>query len=152
MEVTKAIDVTVPPETIWPFMSEPEKILEWYIPLQKFDYTSGKRNEVGAPFYFEEKTTGGIIKLNCVVTEWDKNKQFAFKMSSGNMLKTYQERWTVEAISSGSRFTFMEQGELGLGIIGKIIGTLAERGSAAKIDKMLAKLKSLAEGKSRIKR
>ena len=68
-------------------------------------------------------------------------------MTSGNMLKSYQERWTVEANASGSRFTFMEQGELGLGIIGKIIGPLAQRSSAATIDKMLTKLKSLAEGK-----
>ena len=68
-------------------------------------------------------------------------------MVSGNMMKSYQERWTLEATASGSRFTFMEQGELGLGIIGKIIGPLAERGSAATIDKMLAKLKSLVEGK-----
>ena len=145
MEVTKFIDITVPPEIIWPFMSEPTKILEWYIPLQKFEYISEQRNKVGAPFYFEEKTTGGTIKLDCVVTEWEENKRFAFKMTSGNMLKSYQERWTVETTASGSRFTFMEQGELGLGIIGKIIRPLASRSSAATIEKMLAKLKDLAE-------
>ena len=68
-------------------------------------------------------------------------------MTSGNMMKSYQERWTVEATAIGSRFTFMEKGELGLGIIGKIIGPLAERSSAATIDKMLVKLKSLVEEK-----
>jgi uncharacterized protein YndB with AHSA1/START domain len=145
MEVTKSIDIIVPPEIIWPFMSEPTKILEWYIPLQKFEYISEQRNKVGAPFYFEEKTTGGTIKLDCVVTEWEENKRFAFKMTSGNMLKSYQERWTVETTASGNRFTFIEQGELGLGIIGKIIGPLASRSSAATIEKMLAKLKDLAE-------
>ena len=145
MKVIKSIDITSPPETVWPFISEPEKILEWYIPLKKFEYTSEYRNQVGAPLYFEEKTTAGLIKLNCVVTEWKENKQFSFKMNSGNMMKSYEEIWTIEAISSGSRFTFTEQGELGLGIIGKIIGPLAQRSSRATIEKMLAKLKSLVE-------
>jgi hypothetical protein len=43
MEVTKSIDIAVTPEKIWPFMSEPAKILEWYIPLQKFEYISEQR-------------------------------------------------------------------------------------------------------------
>ena len=145
MEVTRSIDIAMPPQKIWPFMSESTKILEWYIPLQKFEYTSEQHSDVDAPFYFEEKTTGGLIKLDCVVTEWKENEHFAFKMISGNMMKSYEERWTVEVTPLGSHFTFMEQGELGLGIIGKIIGPLAARGSAATIDKMLVKLKSLAE-------
>ena len=85
MKVIKSIDITSPPETVWPFISEPEKILEWYIPLKKFEYTSEYRNQVGAPLYFEEKTTAGLIKLNCVVTEWKENEQFSFKMNSGSL-------------------------------------------------------------------
>ena len=147
MEVKKSIDIDVSPETVWPFMSQPTKILEWYIPLKKFDYTSKKRNRVGAPFYYEEKTGAGLIKLNCVVTEWEEKKKIAFKMISGNMMKSYQERWTIETTATGSRFTFRERGELGLGIIGKIIGPLATRSSAVTVDKMLAELKRLAEEK-----
>ena len=145
MKVEKSIDIAAPPEKIWPFLSEPEKILDWYIPLQKFEYTGDQRNKVGAPFYYEEKTTGGTIKLNCEVTELTENERFAFRMTSGNMLKSYEEVWTVKATPSGSQFTFLENGELGMGIIGKIIGPMAQRSSAATIDKMLAKLKSLAE-------
>ena len=85
------------------------------------------------------------MKLNCVVTEYVENEKFAFKMTSGNMMKSYEERWTVEVTPSGSHFTFMEQGELPYGIIGRIIGPLAQRSSAAIVEKMLAKLKSLAE-------
>jgi len=79
MEVTKSIDITAQPENIWPFMYEPMKILEWYIPLQKFKYTSNQRNKVGAPIYFEEKTTGGTIKLNCVVTEYKEQNSLPLK-------------------------------------------------------------------------
>jgi hypothetical protein len=61
------------------------------------------------------------------------------------MMKSYEEIWTIEAIPSGSCFVFTEQGELGLGIIGKIIGPLAQRSSGSTIEKMLAKLKILVE-------
>ena len=145
MKVQRSIDIAAPPQKIWPFLTEPEKILEWYTLLQKFGYTGEQRHKVGAPFYFEEKVATGLMKLNCVVTEYVENEKFAFKMTSGNMMKSYEERWTVEVTPSGSHFTFMEQGELPYGIIGRIIGPLAQRSSAAIIEKMLAKLKSLAE-------
>ena len=145
MRVQRSIEIAAPPEKIWPFLAEPEKILKWYVPLQKFEYTGEQRGSVGAPFYFEEKAAGRLMKLNCVVTEWVENERFAFSMTSGNMLKSYEERWTMEATPSGSRFTFMEQGELPYGIIGRLMGPLAQRGSAATVEQMLAKLKSLAE-------
>ena len=144
MKVERSIEIAVPPEKIWSFLAEPEKILEWYIPLQKFEYTSERSCEVGAPLYFEEKVATGVMKLNCEVTECVENERFAFKMTSDNMMKSYEERWSVEATPSGGRFTFAEQGELP-GIFGRLIGPIAERSSGGTIEKMLAKLKSLAE-------
>jgi uncharacterized protein YndB with AHSA1/START domain len=144
MKVQRSINIAAPPEKVWPLVAEPEAILKWYMPLQKFEYTSEQRNEVGAPIHFEEKVGGRLLKLDCVVTEWAENEAFAFKMTTGDM-KSYQERWSLESTSSGSRFTFQEQGELPYGIVGKIVDPLAERGSAATVEKMLQKLKSLAE-------
>jgi len=145
MRVRRSIEINAPPEKIWPFMSEPEKVLQWYLPLQKFEYTTDQRNLVGAALYYEEKTALGRIKLNCVVTEWEVKEKFAFKMHSGNMMKSYQETWTVEPTPSGSRFIFLEEGESSLGVIGKLLNPVAERSSGATIEKMLASLKSLVE-------
>jgi uncharacterized protein YndB with AHSA1/START domain len=145
MRVQKSIAIEAPPERIWPYLVEPEKILEWYFPLQEFEYTSQQRGGVGAPLYFQEKTSGGTMKLNCVITEWVENETLAFKMTSGNMLKSYQERWSVEATPSGSRFTFGEQGEFPNWILDKVIGPLAQRSSESTVEKMLTRLKSLVE-------
>ena len=145
MKVQRSIEIAAPPEKIWPFLAEPGKILEWYIPLQKFEYTSEQHGGVGAPLYFEEKVAGQLMKLNCEVTEWVENEKIAFSMTSGKGMKTYGEGWTIEATPSGSRFTFTEQGELPYGFIGKLMEPLAQSMSGAAIEKMLAKLKSLAE-------
>ena len=126
-------------------MVEPEKILKWCITLEKFEYTGAQRSGVGTPFSFEEKAAGRLMRLNFAVTEWVENKRLAFSKTSGNFVKGYEQRWTVEATPSGSRFTFMEKVELPYGIIGKVIGLFARRSSEATVGEMLAKLKSLAE-------
>jgi len=145
MKVERSIEIAAPPEKVWPFLAEPEKVLEWYIPLQKFEYTSEQHGGVGVPLYFEEKVAGQLMKLNCIVTEWVENEKIAFIMTSGKGMKTYGERWTIESTPSGSRFSFAEQGELPYGIIGKLMEPLAQSMSEATIEKMLAKLKSLTE-------
>lgn len=145
MRVQRSIEIAAPPEKIWPFLVEPEKILKWYIPLQKFEYTSEQRGGVGTPFYVEEKAAGRLMKLNFAVTEWVENEKLAFSMTSGNFAKGVEHRWIVEATPSGSRFTFMIQIELPYGIIGKILGLFAQRSEESTIREMLVKLKSLVE-------
>ena len=145
MRVQESMDIQASPERVWPFLVEPEKILQWYIPLQKFEYTSEQRSGVNAPFYFEENVAGGSMKLNCEITEWVDNEALAFRMISGNMPKRYRERWSVDATPSGSGFTFEEQGEFAPAILDKLIGPLAQRISRSTVEKILVKLKSLVE-------
>jgi uncharacterized protein YndB with AHSA1/START domain len=145
MKVQKSIEISAPPDKIWHFLIEPEKILKWCITLQKFEYTGEQRSGVGTTFYLEEKTGGPLMKLNFSITEWAENERVAFSMISGTFVKGYEQSWTVEATTSGSRFTFLEEVKLPYGIIGKIIGLFAQRGSEATVGKMLPKLKSLAE-------
>ena len=145
MKVQKSIKVAAPPEKIWPFLVEPEKILKWCITFLKFEHTSDQNNGVGKTFYIEEKAGGPLMKLNFKITEWMENEKVAFRMTSGSFVKDYFQSWTIQAIPSGSRFTFAEEVVLPYGIIGKIMGSVAQRGSEATVGKMLYKLKSLAE-------
>ena len=146
MRVGRSILITAPPEKIWPFLVEPEKILKWCITFKKFEYTGEQRSGVGTPFYLEEKAGPmPLMKLNFTVTEWVENERLAFRMTSGTGVKRYEQGWTVKATPDGSRFTFMEEVELPFGIIGKLIGLVGQRSSHATVGKMLVILKSLAE-------
>lgn len=145
MKVQKSIGIEAPPEKIWPFLVEPDKMLKWCITFIKFEYNSEQRSGVGTTFYLEEKAGGPLMKLNMRITEWVENERVAFSLISGNFVKGYEQSWTVEATPSGSTFTFIEEVALPYGIIGKIMGLFAKRGSEATVGKMLPKLKSLAE-------
>ena len=81
------------------------------------------------------------------VTEWKENERLALRMVSGANYGSYIQQFLLEPISSGSRFTFMEEIILPYGVIGKLIGIFAERMSSATVDKMFSKLKTLAEAK-----
>jgi uncharacterized protein YndB with AHSA1/START domain len=145
VKVQKSIEIAAPPEKIWPFMVEPEKILQWLITFQKFEYTTEQYGGVGTPFYVEEKAGGPLMKINFLVTEWVKNERLTAKMISGNMVKSYELRFTSEPTPSGSTFTFLETTELPFGIIGKLIGAVGKRTAESHLKQCLAKLKSLVE-------
>jgi uncharacterized protein YndB with AHSA1/START domain len=145
MKVQSSIELKASAEKVWPFLIEPNKILNWCITFKKFEYTTEKRSGIGTTFYVEEKAGGPLMKLNFQVTKWAENQNITFKMISGTGVKSYEQSWTLEIIPSGTNFTFTEQVELPFGIVGKLIGAMLQGGSQATVHKMLAELKSLAE-------
>lgn len=145
MKVQRSIDINLPPEKVWPFLIEPEKIMKWFILLKKFEYTGDKRGCAGTTFYYEEKSGGQLMKMNYVVTEWTENAKLAFKVTSGSLKKDDQV-WSIEAMPSGSRFTMFEDLEMPMGIFGKVIGALfGGIMIGGNMDKILSNLKKLAE-------
>jgi uncharacterized protein YndB with AHSA1/START domain len=145
VRVQKSIEIAAPPAKIWPFMVEPEKILQWIITFQKFEYTTEQYSGAGAPFYVEEKAGGPLMKINFAVTEWVENEKLAARMVSGNMVKSYELRFTLEPTPFGSTFTFLETTELPFGIIGKLMGAIGKRTAESHLEQCLAKLKSVVE-------
>ena len=145
MKVQRSIEIAAPPEKVWPFLVDSEKIMKWCITFRKFEYTGKQRSGVDTAFYVEEKAGGPLMKLNFAVTEWDENKKLAFNMTSGTFVKGYEQTWVIDPTPPSSRFTFMEQVKLPYGVIGKIMELFARRGSEATVKEMLTKLKSLVE-------
>ncbi len=145
MSVQKSIESTAPPKRIWPFFVEPEKIMQWSVTFKKFEYTSNQHSGVGTPIYIEEQAGGPTMKMNFQITEWKENERIALRMVSGTNIKSYKLDWSIEPTPTGSRVCFIEEVELPYGVIGKLVGRIQEYISAATIDKMLSKLKTLAE-------
>ncbi len=145
MRVQKSIEIAAPPEKVWPFFVEPEKVLQWCITFKRFEYSATQRGGIGTPLYIEEQAGGGLTKMQFEVTEWKENESLALRMVSGANYGSYHQQWSLERSASGSRFTFMEEIELPFGVIGKLLGLVAQRMSLATVGKMEAKLKALAE-------
>ena len=145
MRIQKAIEIAAPPERIWPFFVEPDRVLQWYSTFRKFEYSGDLRSGVGTPLYIEEQAVGPVMKLHFEVTEWKENEKLTLRLVSGSGVKAYEQQWSLEPAAPGSRFTFMEEIEFPCGVLGKLLGLVAQRMSAATVDKIQAKLKALAE-------
>src|SRR4030042_43798 len=124
MRVQGAIEIDAPPEKVWPFCVEPEKVLQWSSSYRRFEYTSDQRCGVGTPVYVEEQTSGPLVKAHFKAVEWKDNEKLTWQMVSGSGVKSYQQFWSLEPTPSGSRFTFLEEVELPLGMAGKFIGLI----------------------------
>jgi uncharacterized protein YndB with AHSA1/START domain len=144
MKVQDFIEIAAPPEKIWPFLVEPERILRWYTLLQRFEYTSEQHSGAGTTFYMEEKAAV-LMKLSFVMTEWVENARLAFRMTAGNFVRGYEQAWTLEPTPSGSRFTLWEEVTMPYGPLGRVLGAFGRSSSEGHVREILAKLKAWAE-------
>ncbi len=145
MHVQKSIEILAPAEKAWPFFVEPDKVLQWCITFKRFEYASPQSGGVGTLIYIEEQAGGPTMKMNFKITDCRENQKLALRMVSGSGVQSYEQSWSLEPAPSGSRFTFQENIELPYGLIGKLLGAVLEPMSAGTVDKMLLKLKALAE-------
>ncbi len=146
MKIKKSIDIAAAAEKVWPFLVEPASIMKWCTNAKNVRRTGEPRSGLKTPFYFEERAVGRLMKLHVVVTEWSLNRSVAFKMTAGNFVKGYEQKYTLEPTPTGIRFTCSEDITLPFGILGKFAALFRKPVSEAYIDRMLARLKALGEG------
>ena len=145
MRIQRSVEIAAPPEKIWPFLIEPEKIMQWFTLLKKFEYTSEQHSGVGTTFYYEEKNSPMLMKLSYEVKEWVENERLAFSMTSGPA-KRDDQVWAIEVTPLGSRFTCTEDYEMPWGILGRMIVALVGGMIGKRIQEILVNLKRLVEG------
>ncbi len=70
MLVRMSVEIEAPPEKAWPFLVDPEKTIQWFTALKKFEYTSEERDGIGSTFYWEEEARGRTYRLSFVTTDY----------------------------------------------------------------------------------
>ena len=146
MIVQNSIYIDVSSDRIWPFLVEPDKIMQWCITFRSFEYTAEQKQGVGTPIHIDEKASGPAMSLDFVASEWIDGKKITIRKVSGMMPKDYTQEWTIDPENGGSRFTFREEIVMPWGLLGKLIERMGEGSSQATVVKMLKILKGLVEG------
>ncbi len=144
MYVTMSVDIEAPPERVWPYLVEPDLCMQWFPMVKRYEWTS-ERSGVGSTFHWFERSGGREYSIDFKTTEWEPPYVFGFTMVSGDFFKSYDERWVIEAIDGGSRFTFNDRIEFPYGPLGSVIGWFAARQAKDTGTQALAELKRLAE-------
>lgn len=145
MKVKKSIEIKAPAERIWPYLTDPEKIMRWYFNLQEFKYTGDKHAGVGTPIYLVEKGPGIAFRLDFSVIEWTENEVVAIRKVSEGAPKVYEQIWQIEAKNGESMFTFSEEIQMPWGFFGRLLEGVMKGNSEKTLDKMLQILKNEVE-------
>ena len=145
MIVEKSIQIEASSQAIWPFFTEPAKIMMWFDTFKKFECTSGCQSGLGTTYYVEEKVPGPLRKINFKTNTWEENKLLVLRMTSGQNVNSYEIRWQLEENQSGTNFYFKEEVGMPFGPIGKILGRLGQSTAEKMVENMLCKLKELSE-------
>ena len=144
LKIQSSIAIGASAAVIWPLLVEPENIMKW-CPVEAIRYSGEQQTGINTQFYFEEKAIWRLLKMNFVVTEWVLHKRVAFKMTSGDFVKGYEQRYIIEKGCHGNTFTCFENVKMPYGVLGRIGGLLRSRISVGRLDRMLLKLKMRAE-------
>jgi hypothetical protein len=145
VKITDSIYIEAPPVKVWPYLVEPLKILEWHATFQSFKYTSKKPYGVGSTFSAEEKIPGQYISIDYKITEWDRNRRFAFSIVAEDVDRKYEQIWSIEPALSGCKVTVSENVQFPYRIISRILEFISRLSSKARQKKTLARLKRLLE-------
>ena len=145
MDVHRSIDIAAPPERVWPFLVEPDKVMRWFVGLKEFRYLDESRRGAGTHVHMEEKAVGPLLKEDFEVTEWLENQRLRFHMTSGSGVKADDQLWALDLMADGCRFTFDEHVELPYGPFGKVLGAVGQRSLVSHVEEMLTRLKGVAE-------
>lgn len=148
MKVQMGVDIAAPPETVWPYLVEPEKTMQWYDMLKVFRYTNGGPGP-DATFYWEEEVRGTTYWNHFRTTEWRPNAVFGYEMTKSSYFKAYTERWAIEPTASGCRFSFDDNLVFPYGPWGRVMGWFGERLARESSRQILQNLKRLAEADAR---
>ena len=100
---------------------------------------------MGATFFMWERVGDHIFRFHFVITEWIEHRILAFRMTSGNLLTAFEQRWTIDPIPGVSRFFFHDRAEFAWGPLGKLIGVFFKQRSNAACLELLARFKNCVE-------
>ncbi|MFP4453951.1 MAG: SRPBCC family protein, partial [Desulfobacterales bacterium] len=90
MKVERSIEISANPQAIWPFLTDPEKIVLWFDTFQKYEYTGETLNGLGTTYYVEEKVPGPLRKVNFEAVTWDEHERLTLRMTSGKNVSSYE--------------------------------------------------------------
>jgi carbon monoxide dehydrogenase subunit G len=122
-KVTKSIEIEAPPEKVFAFLIDMEKMNELTKGFQEAEYTSKGPVGVGTKMHFINKAGGSQAEYDMEITEFEKNKKMSMHTIGASKIKS-QQSMTLEPTAKGTKMTYTTDYELPYSILGKIVDKL----------------------------
>lgn len=141
--IEKSIEIKVPAEKIWPLLFW-DRIPEWMDIIKKAEYTSEKRDEVGATAHVIGEAVGIKVEWDVEITEYVEYEKAVWRSTGGNV--TAIGLTTLKPTEAGTELKFVIDSELPYLILGKVVDKLVvSRKTEKGIERALKNLKNILE-------
>lgn len=106
--IDESIHLSADPETVWPFLVEPTKLLQWLTEMHKFEWLEQGSLGVGSRYYVDKELRGQVRRYDSVVTRWEENRCFGYVSEAAGFSRV-EGTWTITAEQDGCRFRIDER-------------------------------------------
>jgi uncharacterized protein YndB with AHSA1/START domain len=139
------IEIARPPATVFPYLTEPERLKQWVGGLTTFEAVDGESAQVGAQSRQIMVIRGREWKLDGELTALEPDRLVRARMEG----KGFKARtsYVLEPVESGTRLTATVESELSL-LVARLFGGLVGREAQRKLRADLARLEALVESET----
>jgi len=143
-KVNESVWLNARPEEVWPFIVEPERLMQWRTDIRRFEILDEEPAGVGTRFYIEKEVNKEMRRFDCVIERLDENRRFAFAGESPGFASV-QAEYEIVPEGEGCRFVIRETVNVS-GINPLVDRLFVQWGLARTIRGFLARLRSVVEG------
>lgn len=122
-KMTKSVEIKAPPEKVFAFLTDTEKLNEIAKGDVEFKQTSQGPWRVGTTMHWISRQGGQKVEADMEVTEFEKNKKATVSTVGASKLKLKQT-CAVEPTANGTKLTYIMNYTVPYSILGKVIDRL----------------------------
>jgi uncharacterized protein YndB with AHSA1/START domain len=139
------IEIARPPATVFPYLTEPERLKRWVGGLTTFEAVDGESAHVGAQSRQVMIIRGREWKLDGELTALEPDRLVQARMEG----KGFKARtsYVLEPVESGTLLTATVESEFSL-LVARLFGSLVGREAQRKLRADLARLEALVESET----
>jgi carbon monoxide dehydrogenase subunit G len=119
-KVTKSIEVAAPPEKVFAFLLDKDKMNEAAKGFSQFEYITSGPVGVGTKMHYVTGSGGSTMEFDSEVSEFVKNEKFVSHTIGKSKFKGTAS-FTLEPIANGTRLNYSMDYEMPYSLFGKLI-------------------------------
>jgi uncharacterized protein YndB with AHSA1/START domain len=139
------IEIARPPATVFPYLTEPERLKRWVGGLTTFEAVDGEIAHVGAESHQVMAIRGREWKLDGELTALEPDRLVEAQMAGKGF--TIRTCYVLEPVESGTRLTAAVESEFSL-LVTRLFGGIVTRETQRKLRADLARLEALVESET----
>jgi uncharacterized protein YndB with AHSA1/START domain len=141
-KIEESVWLNARPAEVWPYLVEPEKLMQWLTEMHTFEWLGEGPIGVGSRYHVDKEIRGQVRRYDSEVTGWEENRLFAFTSEAPGFSRL-EGVWEIVPEGEGCRFTMREQ--INVQNINPFVDRFVQQSAAQAVRGFLAQLKCLVE-------